>query len=283
MSTTKINTTKAMKSQANAMTKKDLIPFLVDAQPLVEKMDENLFERLDYTVFKAMENLSSVPKSELVDLYNEVMELLDEAPSRTEASMKPKMSKGIKALSTDKDEAKSEAPSKKKPQEKPAPKAKTPKAPKSTPKPKETKATKAKESYGDLMVTIFPETIEEDELGTLTRVDNITTMDELRTALNDEERNLYFCCYWDKKFVKQFDYKGNFDVDAVPTFPRNLDITQALYVCDSMDKLYAVSTYTEAMYKFLGEDLEIVDVELENGDTTPVRYSNNMEFAIYEQ
>lgn len=285
MGNTKINTTlsKATNAQIGSMTKKELIPVLVDSLPLVENLDANLFDRVDYTVAKSIENPSSVPKSELVSLYKEVYELFDLASDRVEASAKPKISKGIKALSTEKDEAKTQTAQ---PKIQPKTQAKSSKSAKTPSKPKTAnKATQAKESYGDLMATLFPETLTvgEGDIDTLRRVDDITTMEELRTALNDEERNLYFCCYWDKKLVKQFNYKAMFDVDEVPNFPHNIDITQALYVCDSMDKLYAVSTYTEGMYKFLGDDLEIVDVELENGDTTPVRYSNNMEFAIYEQ
>ena len=283
--TTKINTTtKAMNTQIKEMTKKELVSVLVDALPAIKDRDKNLFSRVDYTAEKAIGNLNSVPKSTLVDLCKEVFELLDKkTEEKPDNSLKPKKP-GIKPNA--KAEPAKEQPTEDKPKVQPKIQPKTEKAKKpankAKEKPKANKATQSKEVYANLMATLFPETLEEKELGTLHRVDDITTMDELRTALNDEERNLYFCCYWDKKLVKQFDYKGFFDVPAVPEFPLNLDITQALYVCDSIDRVYAVSTYTEAMYKFEGEDIEVVDVELEDGDTTPIRYSNNMEYAIYE-
>lgn len=287
---TKINATKTTKQGAVAQTvqqtKEELILMLVDALPLIEEVDSNLYDRVDYSVAKAIENINFVPKSELVNLYNEVHALFDRqnnSENLVEASVKPKATLNKSKKTSDEESAlapKEEANNSAKTTK---PKAKSNAKVQSKPKKTEGKATQSEEVYGNLLATLFPETINEEVLGTLHRVDETFTMDELRTALNDEDRNLYFCCYWDKKLVKQFNYKAMFDVEEVPTFPFNLDITQALYVCDSMDKVYAVSTYTEGMYKFYGEDLEVVNVELANGETIPVRYSNNMEYAIYEK
>ena len=279
--TTRFNTKNKVAKSTGSMTKKDYLPMLMDALPMIEELDESLYERVDYTTAKAIEDINKVPKSELATLYAEVKELLDSVEDEdevVETSPKPQKS-ALKVL----------------PKSEPVAEPKTAKSSKvkkpgvKKPEVKEPKASKApaktaKDSYYDLMVKTFPPVIEEKELGTLKRVDDITTMDELRKALNEDERNLYFCGYWDKKLVRQYSYTKFFEVENTPVFPLNLDITQALYVCDSMDRVYAVSTYTEAIYKFFGEDLALVSVESEDGDDAiPVRYSNGMEYAIYEQ
>ena len=284
--TTKFSTKNKVAKSTGSMTKKDYIPMLMDALPMIEELDESLYERVDYTTAKAIEDINKVPKSELATLYAEVKELLDSMEDEdevVETSPKPQKS-ALKVLPKSEPvaEPKTAKSSKAKKPEAKKPDAKKPEVKK--PGASKAPAKSAKDSYYDLMVKTFPPVIEERELGTLKRVDDITTMDELRKALNEDERNLYFCGYWDKKLVRQYSYAKFFEVDNTPVFPLNLDITQALYVCDSMDRVYAVSTYTEAIYKFFGDDLALVFVESEDGDDAiPVRYSNGMEFAIYEQ
>ena len=73
-----------------------------------------------------------------------------------------------------------------------------------------------------------------------------------------------------------------FNVPVPKEFPFDLDMLQALYVCDNIDRLYALSSYTEAMFEFLEEDLARVDVESNDGNTYSMRYSAGLEFEIYE-
>ena len=158
-------------------------------------------------------------------------------------------------------------------------KAKKEEAKKEEPKTEEKKASKkskkAKESSkSELLVPMataecFPETIEEGGQ-VFTLAHDIKTMEDLRNALNKDE-TIVFAYYWSKRHLKQFRY---FDgtLGTPKQFPNDLDLATAIYVSDEDKVAYQVSSYTEAMYQTLGNEISEED---------GIRISNGIEFQIY--
>lgn len=164
---------------------------------------------------------------------------------------------------------------------KPAPKKPAPKKP----EPKKTEESKADAVETQTRVSRkerefavrFPDFIErqiDDKMVKYTKCDDLYhTVDDIRKA-SEDGYSILFACFWSPRLLKQFDYKRQFDVDNVPaSFPDNLDTAELLLTCNTMDKVYAISPDTEAMYAFREEDLEHVD---------GIRISNGLEFEIYQ-
>lgn len=132
------------------------------------------------------------------------------------------------------------------------------------------------------MATIFPQEFEHTDFGKVKACpDKYHTIDEIRKALEDGVE-LVFACYWTKQFIKQFNYGANADVKAPKEFPYDLDTCQPIYVCDSNPIIYTLSTYTEAMFKFFDTDLVPIECKTNDGEVFMMRYSQGLEFEIYE-
>lgn len=273
-------------------TKAELAQYIVQSMKQVK--DENLLSRISYTLKGVQKDEKSVAKSDLYELAKEIMGALTApvvAPAPVENSPKPAPKLGKKksapAPVEDKPEVKEEVketaetePEKKAPAKKTGAKAPV----------KKQKEQKPKVETADQLVKgtlplakIFPKEIDHESLGKLIACpDKYKTVQEIREAL-DNGTTLIFAAYWTKRHIKQMGYAQMFNV-PVPKdgFPYDLDTLQALYVCEGIDRIYALSTYTEAMFEFMAEDLVRTEVEGNDGSKFFMRYSAGMEFEIYE-
>ena len=274
------------KSTINAKTPKaELIAMIrkaMSSKKLAE--DENLKSRVDYTMKSLDKDEKSVAKSDLFDLVKELVAFFSATPTLAPVENSPKPAlKGKKKAKAEEaeeaDEAEDEDDEAEEVEEKPKKQKKSAKSK----KPEKSKVETAEDfKKGSIMAKMFPAELQTEELGHLVACyDKYTTMDEVREAL-EQGKTLIFATFWTKRHIKQFGYSMMFNVPVPKEFPFDLDLLQALYVCDNIDRLYALSSYTEAMFEFLEEDLARVDVESNDGNTYSMRYSAGLEFEIYE-
>ena len=275
-----------MAKTINAKTNKNgLIEFIRESAKSVK--DSNLASRIKYTLKGVNKDENAVAKSDLYDLAKEIMAVLTPASAPAvamENSPKPKIGKKsapaekeVKEVETETEEE-AEAPAK---EEKKAPKSKVKK-----PAKKEAPAVESTEGLTkkDLpMAKIFPKEIDHESLGKLVACpDKYHTVAEVREAL-DNGVSLIFACYWTKRHIKECAYSLAYEVPVPKNgFPHDLDTLQALYVCEGIDRIYALSTYTEAMFRFIEDDLVPTECETNEGDKFMMRYSAGLEFEIYE-
>lgn len=271
----------------NAKTNKTgLINFIRESATAVK--DKNLISRIKYTLKGVEKNEAEVSKSDLYALAKEIMSFIAPAPQPVvENSPKPKLNKKKVAEpapeevenakngeeATEKDAVSEEAPAPKKTVKKTVSKKTAPAV--------ETTESITKKDLP--LAKMFPATIDHESLGKLVACpDKYTTVEEVRKAL-DEGKTIVFAGYWTKRHIKEFSYGQSFNV-PVPKegFPNDLDIIQALYVCDGIERIYALSIYTEAMYRFEAEELERTECEANDGSKFTMRYSSGMEYEIYE-
>lgn len=266
-----------MANQINAKTtKKGLIDFIKESAKSIK--DKNLLSRIKYTLTGVEKNDADVSKSDLYELAKEIMGFIAPAPQPVmENSPKPKLGKKKSAEAEPVVETADE------------PEEVTEEAPKKTSKKtvkKEKPAVVATEGLTkkDLpMAKIFPKEIDHESLGKLVACpDKYHTIQEIREAI-EADKNLIFACYWTKRHIKEFTYGMSFDVPTPKGgFPYDLDTLQALYVCEGIDRIYALSTYTEAMFRFNEDDLVPTECEANDGSKFMMRYSAGLEFEIYE-
>ncbi len=113
------------------------------------------------------------------------------------------------------------------------------------------------------------------------------TMDEIRDVINQENKNsLIFAAYWTKRHIRQFNYADNFKLKKTVSedleFENDMDIVIPQFALNMEDTIVAVSAYTEAVYSFKGEELKVVEDTDSDGNKYVLRFSNGMEFQIYE-
>lgn len=278
----------------NAKTsKKGLIEFVRTAKETVK--DENLLSRIDYTLKGVDENEANVSKSDLYDLAKDIMSVT--APAQTvevENSPKPKLGKKKTEPvaetpaepETAEDESETDEPDEAETPA-PAPEKKTKKvtSKKQTEKKDEQKVISTEGlTKKDLpMARIFPKEINHESLGKLVACpDKYHSIQDIKDAI-DGDKTLIFACYWTKRHIKEFAYAQTYEVPVPKNgFPHDLDTLQALYVCEGIDRIYALSTYTEAMFRFIEEDLVPTECEANDGSKFMMRYSAGLEFEIYE-
>ena len=265
-------------------TKKGLIDFIRESVKAIT--EENLASRIQYTLKGVEKNEAEVSKSDLYDLAKEIMGFIAPAPQPVamENSPKPKLGKKKSAEPVKEAETEVEADEEETEKEAPAPKKTVKKA--ASKKKKDAPAVETTDGLTkkDLpMARIFPKEIDHESLGKLVACpDKYHTVQEIREAI-DSDKNLIFACYWTKRHIKEFAYGQTYEV-PVPKggFPYDLDTLQALYVCEGIDRIYALSTYTEAMFRFMEEDLVPTECEANDGSKFMMRYSAGLEFEIYE-
>ena len=261
-------------------TKNELLEALtgIPANASVKK-DENFMSRLTYTLTKAQKSIKKVTISDLAALVTEAQGILMPAPA-VAASKKPaSVKKNTKAEEPDEDEDNETEAEETKPEKKTTGK-KTLKAVKTVPQ--KTKASKLLPT-----ASMFPDEITfdaDDGKKTLKCAhDKYHTIEQVRKALEDD-KTLYVATYWTKRHIKEYDYNTTFSVSAPKSFPDDLDILNIVVACDTIDRVFAMSTYTEGLYRFEGADFEPVDDEdPATGDKYTVRVSNGMEFEVYEE
>lgn len=282
----------------NGKSKKhELLDYIIAAAKQVK--DKNLISRINYALKKANEDLEAVGRSDLYSLAKEIEAAIAATPAPVENSPKLKAPKiGDKKLDKkvaevlaedeaaeveeEPEEEIEETPKKKAPaKEKISEKKSTAKKPAvKKPMVETTEGLTTKELP---LAKIFPKEIDHESLGKLIACpDKYHTVQEIREAL-DADKTLIFAAYWTKRHIKEYSYAQAYEV-PVPKqgFPYDLDTLQALYVCEGIDRIYALSTYTEAMFRISSEDLVPTDCEGNDGSKFKMRYSAGMEFEIYE-
>lgn len=250
-------------------SKQEILDFLIPistAKKSEKTLEKGLFDRIKYTVKKATEDLKNVSKNDLLSLVDELTNAIPAVVQKqpVEASAKPK-------LAAKKTEEKKEAVKPAKVEVK---------------KDIETVAPVSQKGTDSLPIAaIFPEEIDHPDLGKLIACnDEYTGYDQIVKAL-EAGRTLYFACYWTSRQIKQFDYEGNFQVTAPKNgFPFNLDMALAVVPCESIKRLFCLSRYTEAMYKFNEDEFKYISEVDPRGDGNAqfkVRVSVGMEYEIY--
>lgn len=260
-------------------SKGELLNFLTKSTEKVK--DANLLQRVKYSVEKATKDMKKVAKVDLIELAQEVVDSLIPAPTPTpvENQVKPTLKKGSKskkAKEVEKEEEKVEEPKEeevKKTSKKGKKADKAPKAEVETLKP-----ISEVKSIG--MARMFPKEVNHKDLGKLIaqhEMDFATFRDQI-----NEGKTLYIATYWTKRLIKQFGYAEINNVEVPKTgFPFDLDLLLALVACEKVDRVWAMSSYTEAMFHFDGEDFELVADKDEQGKDYSIRVSAGMEFEIY--
>ena len=264
--------------------KQELINFLGE----VKVKDKNLMERINYALNMVKKDLTKVAKTDLLELAQEAVALLTPAPAPVEASLKPKKlgKKSEKTEEVDTKEPKKEPKEEKKPAPKTSGKTTAKEADKVAEDKKEVEtippvSTKGLDSLPS--AKIFPARINHPDLGELVAcTGHYTTYKEVLAAL-EAGKTLYFACYWTKRQIKEFAYEATKMVKAPKEgFPNDLDILMAVLPCETIERVFAMSRYTEALFQFEGEDfMPLEDIDPRSGDRFQIRVSAGLEFEIY--
>ena len=278
----------------NGKSKKhELLDYIITTAKQVK--DKNLISRINYALKKANEDLEAVGRSDLYSLAKEIQDAIAATPAPVENSPKlkaPKMGdkkldkKVAEVLAEDEADEAEEEPEEEieeTPQKKAPAKEKKSATKKPAVKKPAVETTEGLTTKELPLAKIFPKEIDHESLGKLIACpDKYYTVQEIREAL-DADKTLIFAAYWTKRHIKEYSYAQAYEV-PVPKqgFPYDLDTLQALYVCEGIDRIYALSTYTEAMFRISSEDLVPTDCEGNDGSKFKMRYSAGMEFEIYE-
>lgn len=252
-------------------SKQEMLRFLESIRETI-KDDKSLSDRVEYT----LNNYKKARKSEVFEVVEEVQDkfmptLFDKVEEAEESKLD---------VSADEEEPVKKA-AKKPPVENEVKKLKPKKA--STTKklsPEEIKSPVSTESLP--LAVIFPEELDIPNLGKLKAVPD-TDMQELAKALNEEGRQFFFATYWTAKMIKEYSYAETREVQKVKSFPNDLDILQPVYYCEGLNRMWANSLYTEAMFCFNEDSLEhIVETNPYTKEQFRIRVSRGMEFELYE-
>ncbi|MBR5199416.1 MAG: hypothetical protein IKW20_06255 [Bacteroidales bacterium] len=293
-------------------TKKSLVDYLKSETTKVT--DKNLAERVVYALKMFGKDQTKVAKADLFELAQEVMKSLTPAPAPApvEASLKPKKTGGItrakkssepveeapaetEAETEEVEETEVETPVEKSEPKKSGKKSSLKKSEKSD---KDSKKTAEKKTEVETLpaasnvgvdnlpsAKMFPAEIDHPELGKIVACTGAyTTYAEILKAL-EEEKTLYFACYWTKRQIREFQYAASKMIkpEVVKNgFPLDLDILMAVLPCETMERVFAMSRITEALFQFEGEDFKPVeDTDPRSGEKFQIRVSAGMEFEIY--
>ena len=256
-------------------TKQAFVKYLKSIQD-DKSLSQNLMERINYTLSQFAKDMTKVSKTDLRELVEEAVKSFTPAPTTpapVEASLKPKKTPA------------KEVPAETKKSGKKSSLKKSDKEPK---KKTEVESIPAASNVGSDRLPsakMFPAEIDHPELGKIVACTGAyTTYAEILKAL-EEEKTLYFACYWTKRQIREYQYAENKSINPAVVkngFPLDLDIAMAVIPCETMDRLFAMSRITEAMYRFDGEDFKYIeDTDPRSGDKFQIRVSAGMEYEIY--
>lgn len=265
-------TQKQAREKLETMSKHEMVEVLSNFRTL-HKVEQNpeILDEIENLMYSFSQDQRKVTKAQMSELLFRIIDMSEPvekpAPQVTptkkrqpqkEASLKPKKAPEV---------------------EKPAPKKEKP------PVQEVVKTASPATNVGkDVPVAkIFPKVIDHPELGKLVSVpEKYHTYKELVEAL-DSGKSIFFVCYWTKRQLKQFGYAAHRKIDPARIkngFPLDLDILMAVVPCETMERVFAMSRITEAMFQFEGDELK--PIEDKDGDETfYVRVSVGMEFEIY--
>lgn len=289
-----------MKAKEIKITEKSTKQVLINYLKSTEVADKNLAERVAYALTMFAKDQTKVLKNDLYELATEVMASITPAtPAPVEASLKPKKTIGkpkkSEAPAEEAEETEEEAEETAEAEEAPAEepkksgkKSSLKKSDKDSKKKTEVESIPAVSNVGaDRLPSakIFPAEIDHPELGKIVACTGAyTTYPEILKAL-EEEKTLYFACYWTKRQIREYQYAQAKMIDPKVVkngFPLDLDILMAVLPCETMERVYAMSRMTEALFQFEGEDFKPVeDTDPRSGDKFQIRVSAGMEFEIY--
>ena len=284
-------------------TKQGFVNILKDylESPVVDK---NLSDRIKYALDMFSKDMTKVAKSDLRELAEEVVTALKAitpqtvptVPAPVEASLKPKKSLGkskkseapaeeVKETAEETEEAEEEAP---KTEPKKTGKKSSLTKSKDSKKKSEVESIPAASNVGSdnlPSAKMFPAEIDHPELGKIVACTGAyTTYADILKAL-EEEKTLYFACYWTKRQIREFQYAAAKMIDPKVVkngFPYDLDILMAVLPCETMERVFAMSRITEALFQFEGEDFKYIeDTDPRSGEKFRIRVSAGMEFEIY--
>jgi len=269
-----------------------------------QSVPQNLMERIQYALDMFAKDMTKVAKSDLRELVEEAVKALTPAtPAPVEASLKPKKGGITKVKKTEEPEEEAEetpeeevseestvteeAPAEPKPEKK-GKKSSLKKSNKDSKKTAEVESLPAASNVGSDRLPsakMFPAEIDHPELGKIVAcVGDYTTYADILKAL-EEEKTLYFACYWTKRHIREYQYAQAKMIDPKVVkngFPLDLDILMAVLPCETMERVFAMSRMTEALFQFEGEDFKYIeDTDPRGGDKFRVRVSAGMEFEIY--
>jgi hypothetical protein len=266
-------------------------------------VDKNLSERIKYALDMFTKDMTKVSKTDLHDLAVEAVEAIKAltpataTPAPVEASLKPKKTGAKKPAKVEEpvEEAEEEAEepaeveeAPAEPEKKPAKKSSLKKSDKDSKKKTEVETLPAASNVGiDHLPSakMFPAEIDHPELGKIVACTGAyTTYADILKAL-EEEKTLYFACYWTKRHIREYQYAAAKMIDPKVVkngFPLDLDILMAVLPCETMERVFAMSRITEALFQFEGEDFKYIeDTDPRSGDKFQIRVSAGMEFEIY--
>lgn len=136
------------------------------------------------------------------------------------------------------------------------------------------------------VATIFPQKIVDKNIGTLVAVpEKYHTFEELKSAINDDNKTIVIGAYFPVFLIERFGYADARCEERIPKkgFAHELDLQQAIYCCDGMDRVYALSDYTEALFYYDGDMLEPIEtIDTKTNNKVLTRFANGCEFEIYE-
>ena len=259
-------------------TKEQLKSFLGANVHLVRKEDKGLFDQLVYADSMLAKDSNKVTRKDLVDLAKSVMQVLGD--KCVDPTLEPVAENSVKKLTkkaNDKkvetkkeetvqtEEISSEGTKEEGKQNKKSTKKSVGSKVEVTSKPKKTVPSEKVL----VMADSFPQTLIQDD-ETFEMATDIETMEDLYKAYEDGD-TVVFAFYWTARHLKQYHY-SNGVLPHPKEFPNNLDLSTAIYVSDSFKIAYAVSSYTEASYVVLPEDLEQYE---------GLRYSSGIEYQLY--
>ena len=268
--------------------KQGMVEYLEHIDQTDKRITKSLKDRIVYTLNAAKKSIQDVDRASLSDLISDISAVLVPvavtAPAPIEGSLKPAVKteekKTAPKLGKKSDETKKEE-------------APAPEAPKADGKKSKLGAKKpaidsvpAASSVGKESLPsakMFPADIEHKDLGKLISCKGILENYKDIVKALEGDITLYFACYWTKLHIKKYEYEQSRRVKAPKDgFPFDLDLAVAVVPCENIERLYAMSMYTEAMFVFEGEDLEPVKSDdPRGGDQYSVRVSAGMEFEIY--
>ena len=291
-----------MKAKEIKITEKTTKMGLINYLKSVEVADKNLAERIAYALTMFGKDQTKVMKNDLYELAQEVIKSLTPAtPAPMEASLKKPAKSGLKkpvkaeepteeveetseeeTETAEAEEAPAEAPKKS------GKKSSLKKSDKDSKKKTEVESIPPASNVGaDRLPSakMFPAEIDHPELGKIVACTGAyTTYAEVLKAL-EEEKTLYFACYWTKRQIREFQYAEAYRIKPELVkggFPYDLDIAMAVLPCETMERVYAMSRITEALYRFEGEYFKpIEDTDPRGGDKFQIRVASGMEFEIY--
>lgn len=262
---------KRVKKMEKSMTKMTK-PELVKALSKTKVEDKSLAERIKYAVEMFAKDMTKVTKADLIDLATEA---LIPMPKPIEGALKPKAKTEEAPVEKPKTAPKGKSKGKSKDKKKSEPKVEV-----------ETLPAVSNVGVDNLpQAKIFPAEIEIPELGKLIAcVGEFTSYADIMQAI-EEGKTLYFAAYWTKRQLKEYSYAMTKMVDPKTVkngFPFDLDLLMAVLPCESMERVFAMSRYTEALFQFEGEDFQYIeDTDPRSGDKFRIRASAGMEFEIY--